>query len=144
MSKVIIYTDGACQGNPGPGGWAALLMYGDKEKMLQGGEPDTTNNRMELRACVEALSQLKSSQKVELWTDSKYVKHGVTDWSANWIKNGWKNSQKKEVKNRDLWELLLAVVKKHEISWHWVKGHSGHKYNDRVDEAAREAIGKYD
>lgn len=142
MSKVIIYTDGACQGNPGPGGWAALLMYNGKEKMLQGGEEDTTNNRMELMACLEGLGQLKGRQDVELWTDSKYVKNGVTIWSAGWIRNGWKNSQKKAVKNRDLWELLLAVVAKHSVSWHWVKGHSGNKYNEMVDEAAREAIGK--
>lgn len=144
MSKVIVYTDGACQGNPGPGGWAALLMYKDKEKMLQGGEKETTNNRMELQACVEALMHLKAGQTVELWTDSKYVKLGVTEWSQNWVKNNWKNAQKKPVKNKDLWESLLEAVKRHQVSWHWVKGHSGHPLNERVDEAAREAISKDD
>lgn len=142
MSKVVIYTDGACQGNPGPGGWAALLMYKDNEKMLQGGEDDTTNNRMELKACVEALKKLKGKQTVDLWTDSQYVKKGVTEWSHGWVRNGWKNANRKPVKNKDLWEKLLEVAKKHDVKWHWVKGHSGHELNERVDQAAREAIGK--
>lgn len=138
--KVVIYTDGACRGNPGPGGWAALLMYGEKEKMIQGGEADTTNNRMELMAAVAALRQLKRSEVVVLWTDSQYVRRGVTEWSHGWIKNGWKNSQKKPVKNKDLWQALLEEAKKHQVEWHWVKGHSGDPLNERVDQAAREAI----
>lgn len=137
---VRIYTDGACRGNPGPGGWAALLLYGDKEKMIQGAEADTTNNRMELMAAVSALESLKyDNVSVELWTDSQYVRKGVTEWSKNWIKNDWKNAQKKPVKNQDLWKMLLAVANKHHVKWHWVKGHSGDPLNDRVDEAAREA-----
>lgn len=142
MNKVVIYTDGACQGNPGPGGWAALLMYKGTEKMLQGSEKDTTNNRMELMACIEGLKKLKGSQVVELWTDSQYVKKGITEWIKGWVNNDWKNAQKKPVKNMDLWQALLEVSEKHTVSWHWVKGHAGNDLNERVDQAAREAIGK--
>jgi ribonuclease HI len=144
MTKVVIYTDGACQGNPGPGGYAALLMYKGKEKMLQGGEKDSTNNRMELLACVEALFHLKESCEVDLWTDSRYVKDGITVWSKNWVKNGWKSASKKPVKNKDLWQRLLDASARHQVKWYWVKGHSGHDLNDRVDLAAKEAVGKYE
>lgn len=142
MNEVVIYTDGACQGNPGPGGWAALLIFKGVEKMLQGSEENTTNNRMELKACIEGLKKLKGSQRVTLWTDSQYVKKGITEWVRAWVKNGWKNAQKKPVKNMDLWKELIEVSEKHQVSWHWVKGHAGHDLNERVDQAAREAIGK--
>ena len=137
---VTIYTDGSCQGNPGPGGWAALLMCDGKEKMLTGCQDNTTNNRMELQAAISALLALKGSQEVDLWTDSQYVRLGITQWIKGWEKNGWKNSQKKEVKNKDLWQDLIYQTNRHTVNWHWVKGHSGHEYNERVDEAAKEAI----
>jgi len=140
MKKVTIYTDGACSGNPGPGGWGAVLIYGDNEKHLNGGEADTTNNRMELMATIESLNSLKSSCKVELFTDSKYVMDGITKWVHGWIKNNWKNSQKKPVKNDDLWKKLLLAIEPHDINWNWVKGHSGDKYNDMADELAVNAI----
>lgn len=142
MSIVKIYTDGSCLGNPGYGGWACLMMYGDKEKMLSGAEKDTTNNRMELSAAVKALEALKRQSKVEIWTDSQYVRRGVTEWSHSWVRNNWRNSQKKPVKNKDLWQVLIELSKKHDIDWHWVKGHSGDEYNERVDEAARLAAEK--
>lgn len=141
MSKrVKIYTDGACSMNPGPGGWAALLIYQDKERMISGFEAETTNNRMELQAAIEALRALKGSQEVNLWTDSTYVKQGITTWIFNWKKNNWKNAQKKPIKNQDLWVLLDEMQSKHRVKWHWVKGHSGHPENDRVDEAARSQV----
>ena len=142
MAVVKIYTDGSCLGNPGTGGWACLLMYGDHEKLLSGAEHETTNNRMELYAAYHALSVLKKASQVEIWTDSQYVRRGVTEWSANWVRNQWKNSQKKPVKNADLWKDLLEVAKGHQIKWHWVKGHSGDIHNERVDEAARLAAEK--
>jgi ribonuclease HI len=126
--------------NPGPGGWAALLIYQDKEKMISGFEAETTNNRMELQAAIEALSALKGLQEVDLWTDSTYVKQGITTWIFNWKKNNWKNAQKKPIKNQDLWVLLDEMQSKHRVKWYWVKGHSGHPENDRVDEAARHQV----
>ena len=137
--KVLIYTDGSCLGNPGTGGWAALLMRGQHEKLISGSALNTTNNRMELQAAVEGLRALKRATKVEVWTDSQYVRRGITEWIQNWVKNQWKNAAKKPVKNADLWQQLLEVTQMHQISWHWVKGHSGDAHNERVDQAAREA-----
>lgn len=140
MKKISIYTDGACSGNPGKGGWGAVLIYNSTEKEISGYSENTTNNRMELQAVIEALSALKSSCEVDLYTDSKYVQEGITKWIFNWQKNGWKNSQKDEVKNSDLWQILLEVQKPHKISWHWVKGHADNIYNNRADKLARDAI----
>lgn len=137
---VEIYTDGACRGNPGPGGWAALLRYGDAEKVIKGAEADTTNNRMELMAAIQALAALTRSGKVSLTTDSQYVRQGITGWVAKWKKNGWKTAARKPVKNQDLWVELDKLTESHEIEWHWVKGHSGHPENELVDEAANVAI----
>lgn len=138
--KVKITTDGACLGNPGPGGWAALLDYSGKEKMLSGGEPETTNNRMELMAVIKGLSALKEGCTVSIVTDSKYVMDAFEqDWISGWLARGWKTSAKKPVKNQDLWEELIAEVERHRVSWTWVKGHSGHPENERVDAAAQDA-----
>lgn len=137
---VDIYTDGACRGNPGPGGWAAILKYGDKETIIQGAETETTNNRMELTAAVSALKKLKRSCDIKITTDSKYLMDGVTTWLPNWKTNGWKTAAKKPVKNEDLWRLLDELVTNHKISWNWVKGHSGHSENERVDRLANEAL----
>mgnify|MGYP003624468775 CR=1 FL=1 len=136
-AAVIIYTDGACSGNPGPGGWGAILTHGDTSKELYGGEPDTTNNRMELTAAIEALNALKRPTRAELWTDSQYVKGGITGWIHGWKKNGWKTANRKPVKNVDLWQALDEALKRHQITWHWVKGHAGHDMNERADELAR-------
>ena len=138
--KVDIFTDGACRGNPGPGGWAALLRYGDTEKMFSGAEEQTTNNRMELMAAIEALEQLKKPMDVVLTTDSQYVKDGITKWIGGWKRKGWITSQKKPVKNVDLWKRLDAAVANHSVEWKWVKGHSGHTENEMVDQAANVAI----
>lgn len=138
--KVLIYTDGACSGNPGPGGWGAILMWGAHKKELWGGEATTTNNRMELLAAISALEALKRPSKVELWTDSAYVKDGISKWIHGWKKNGWKTADKKPVKNEDLWKRLDTALKAHAIEWHWVKGHAGHPENERADELARMAI----
>lgn len=141
MKKVVIYTDGACSGNPGPGGWGAVLMYGQFKKELSGGEKMTTNNRMELMAAISALNALKEPCEVDLFTDSVYLCRAFSEnWVTNWQRNGWKTSGKKEVENRDLWELLIAHTQKHNISWHKVKGHSDNAYNNRCDELARGAI----
>ena len=137
---VEIYTDGACRGNPGPGGWGALLRYRGHEKSLKGAEANTTNNRMELQAAINALQALKRPSQVDLTTDSKYVKDGITQWMDNWKKRGWKTSAKKPVKNEDLWRTLDELVSKHHVNWHWVKGHSGHDENEYVDQLANEAI----
>lgn len=139
LSYVEIATDGACKGNPGPGGWGALIRFGDKEKEISGGEPDTTNNRMELRAAIEALNALKRPCKVKLSIDSTYVKDGITQWVFNWQKNGWRTAAKKPVKNADLWQDLLEAVKRHDIEWHWVKGHAGDADNERADILASDA-----
>jgi ribonuclease HI len=137
---VDAYTDGACSGNPGPGGWGALLRITGRERELSGAEPATTNNRMELMAAISALEALKRPCKVRLYTDSTYVRDGVTKWIHGWKKNGWKTSDKKPVKNVDLWQRLDAARTPHQFEWIWVKGHSGHAENDRVDALAREAI----
>lgn len=138
MSDIVdIYTDGACSGNPGPGGWGALLIYKGTEKELSGGELETTNNRMELMAAIQALEALKRPSKVRLHTDSMYVKDGITKWIHNWKVNGWKNAAKKPVKNAELWKRLDQALERHDISWHWVKGHAGHEQNERADALAR-------
>lgn len=140
MKKVDLFTDGACSGNPGPGGWGALLRYGAHEKELSGGAAATTNNRMELQAVIEGLRLLKSRCTVTIHTDSRYVMDGVTKYMANWKRNGWKTADKKPVKNIDLWEQLDAELSQHAAFWIWVKGHAGHAENERVDELARAAI----
>ncbi len=141
LPRVEIYTDGACSGNPGIGGWGVILRYKDTEKELSGGEINTTNNRMELTAVIEALKALKTACNITLYTDSKYVMNGITEWLENWKKNGWKTSNKKgAVKNIDLWQTLDELVLKHEIRWVWVKGHAGHIENERVDTLARSEV----
>lgn len=140
MKKVLIYTDGACRGNPGPGGWGALLRYAAHEKMLSGAELDTTNNRMELTAAIRALEALRQSCEIELYTDSQYLRKGMTEWMPKWKKSNWKTANKKPVKNIDLWHQLDQHVIKHQITWHWVKGHSGHPENELADELANQAI----
>ena len=135
-----IFTDGACRGNPGPGGWGAILKYQNQEKELHGADPETTNNRMELMAAIQALEALKKSCDITLTTDSKYVIQGITDWLKNWKKNGWKTAAKKPVKNADLWQRLDQAVQPHQIDWQWVKGHSGDPGNERADELANIAI----
>ena len=138
--KVEIFTDGACKGNPGPGGWGALLRYGNKEKEINGYEPSTTNNIMELTAVIEALKQIKKPYAINITTDSTYVKNGITDWIQNWKNNGWKTAAKKNVKNKELWIELDGLIQSHKINWIWVKGHSGHPENERADELANNAI----
>ena len=140
MSEVEIFTDGACRGNPGPGGWAALLRSQGIETMLSGAEPETTNNQMELMAAIQGLEALKRTSSVALTTDSQYVRQGITQWIHGWKRNGWKTSQKQPVKNKELWQRLDAAVESHDVQWHWVKGHSGHEENERVDQAANDAI----
>ncbi len=140
MDKVTIYTDGACRGNPGPGGWGAILQYGDHEKELYGAEKETTNNRMELMAAIRALEELKRPCDVTLTTDSQYVKKGITEWLESWKRRGWKTADKKPVKNQELWQRLEKATEKHKIHWKWVKGHSGHAENERVDLLANHAI----
>ena len=139
---VTIYTDGACKGNPGPGGWGALLEAGSARKELCGGEASTTNNRMELTAVIEALGALNKPCRIALYTDSKYVMDGLNEWLPNWKKRGWKTADKKPVKNQDLWQALDTAVARHEITWHWVKGHAGHPGNERADTLANEGIAK--
>jgi ribonuclease HI len=138
--KVLIYTDGACKGNPGPGGWGALLRMGAHEKELFGGEPETTNNRMELAAVINALASLKRSCAVEVYTDSQYVRNGITEWLAQWRRRGWKTADRKPVKNIDLWQALEREAGRHEVQWHWVKGHAGHDGNERADELANRGV----
>ena len=143
MNRVTIYTDGACSGNPGPGGWGAVLLSGEHRKEISGGEAQTTNNRMELTAAIEALRALKSPSQVDLYTDSTYVKKGITEWIQNWKKNGWKRRSGRKllpVKNADLWRELDSLVAKHDVSFHWVEGHAGNEENERCDELARGAI----
>ncbi len=139
LPRVEIATDGACKGNPGPGGWGAILRMGDKERELSGGEPLTTNNRMEMMAVVEALNALKRPCAVTLSTDSRYVMDGLTKWIKGWQRNGWRTADKKPVKNADLWQALLAAAKPHRIEWQWVKGHAGHPENERADALASAA-----
>lgn len=141
MSKVVdIYTDGACRGNPGPGGWGAFLRYDGHEKELYGGERETTNNRMELMAAIMALESLSRPCKVRLTTDSEYVKNGISEWMVAWKQRGWRTANKKPVKNRELWERLDAAVQRHDVEWHWVRGHSGHPENERADQLANRGI----
>lgn len=140
MDEVTIYTDGACRGNPGPGGWGALLIYGIHQKELFGGEKETTNNRMELMAVIQALSALKRPCHITLYTDSQYVKNGITQWIHNWKKNKWKTADKKPVKNADLWQELDIIQQKHQIDWNWVKGHAGHPENEKADALANQGI----
>ncbi len=141
--KVTIHTDGACSGNPGPGGWAAILSYNGTEKELSGGAVDTTNNRMELTAAIEALNALKRPVTVDLYTDSVYVRDGITKWIADWKTRGWKTAAKKPVKNADLWESLDAAIAPHTVRWHWVKGHAGDPMNERADALARAAMAPF-
>ncbi len=140
MKRVDIFTDGACQGNPGPGGWAAILVSGQYRREITGYEPATTNNRMELMAALEGLRNLKQPCEVDLYTDSQYLKNGMEQWLAKWKKNGWRTTGKQPVKNADIWEQLEAEAAKHTMRWHWVKGHSGHAENERCDALANEAI----
>ena len=137
---VEIFSDGACSGNPGPGGWGTLLKYNGHEKELSGFEARTTNNRMELMGAIAGLESLKRPCRVHLTTDSEYLKRGMTEWIDGWVRRGWKNSQKKDVANRDLWERLLELTAVHQVEWHWVRGHAGHPENERCDELARAAI----
>jgi ribonuclease HI len=142
MKKVVIHSDGACYGNPGPGGWAAVLEYGHHKREVSGGVPATTNNRMELQAAIEALSVLKEPCEIEFYTDSEYVRNGVSGWLLNWKQNGWRTKSKKPVKNEDLWRALDASIAKHKIDWHWLKGHAGHIENERCDQLANHEIVK--
>jgi ribonuclease HI len=140
MKRVEIFTDGACKGNPGVGGWGVLLRYEGKEKTLYGGEADTTNNRMELMAAIQSLQALQEPCQVELTTDSQYVKNGINEWLSKWKSNGWRTAGKKPVKNQDLWQLLDEQAARHQINWHWVKGHNGHPENELADQLANRGI----
>ena len=141
--RVQVYTDGACSGNPGPGGWGVLLLWNDHEKELSEGEFETTNNRMELMAAIMGLESLKRGMALDLYTDSTYVRDGITKWIHNWKRNGWKTAAKKPVKNEDLWVRLDKAITRHDVEWHWVKGHAGHPENERADELARQGMTPY-
>jgi ribonuclease HI len=141
--KVQLYTDGACSGNPGPGGWGALMLWNNHEKELCEGEFETTNNRMELMAAIMGLDHLKRGMVVDLYTDSTYVRDGITKWIHNWKKNGWRTAAKKPVKNADLWRRLEVAVQRHQVKWHWIKGHAGNPENERADELARQGMTLY-
>lgn len=141
--SVTIYTDGACSGNPGPGGWGAILMWGDHRKELKGGEAQTTNNRMELMAAISALEALKASVTADLYTDSSYVRNGIMSWIHGWKRNGWRTADKKPVKNVELWQRLEQALTRHKVTWHWVKGHAGNPENERADELAREGMAEF-
>ena len=143
MTDAVIYTDGACSGNPGPGGWGALIERGGQEEALSGGEALTTNNRMELMAAIEALNAVAKGSSVTIYTDSQYVKGGITGWIHGWKRNGWKTSARKPVKNEDLWRQLDEAITHHEVDWRWVKGHAGHPGNERADELARQGMAPY-
>jgi ribonuclease HI len=140
MKSIAIHTDGGCHGNPGPGGWAALLTYGERSRHVSGGVPATTNNRMELQAAIEGLNSLKEPCEVAIYTDSSYVKNGITSWLAGWKRNGWQTKAKEPVKNADLWRALDTACARHRVTWHWLKGHAGHAGNERCDELANAAI----
>ena len=140
LPHVVIYTDGACSGNPGPGGWGAILTFGDREREIRGGEANTTNNRMELMAAISALEALKRPCRVDLHTDSQYLRDGVTNYLAKWKQNGWRTADKKPVKNIDLWQRLDAATHQHQMRWYWLRGHAGHAMNERADLLARQAI----
>ncbi|MEZ5492131.1 MAG: ribonuclease HI [Gammaproteobacteria bacterium] len=144
MKKIEMFTDGACRGNPGRGGWGVLLRYGSVEKQLHGGDPQTTNNRMELTAVIRGLEALKKSSRVVVTTDSKYVLDGITEWLPNWKKRNWKTAGRKPVKNLELWQQLDALVTRHQVEWHWVKGHSGHPENELADQLANKGIDELD
>lgn len=139
-NPVVMYTDGACSGNPGPGGWGVWMQFGEHEKELCGGASDTTNNRMELQAAIEGLNALKRSCRVELYTDSQYLRQGILEWVAQWQQRGWRTADRKPVKNQDLWQALVAATQRHELNWHWVKGHAGIAGNERADELARRGL----
>ena len=143
MKHVEIFTDGACSGNPGPGGWGAILRWNGSEKELSGGDAETTNNRMELMAAISALEALKESVTADLFTDSSYVRDGIGKWMFGWKKNGWKTADKKPVKNAELWQRLDAANKRHKVDWHWIKGHAGHPENERADELARAGMAPF-
>ena len=143
LNEVVIYTDGACSGNPGPGGWGVLMQFGDHEKELKGGEPDTTNNRMEVLAAIEALEAWKRPCLVNLHTDSVYLRDGITKWIINWKRNGWRTAAKKPVKNVDLWMRLEDAIERHQVNWHWVKGHAGNPGNEAADALARQGLDAY-
>jgi ribonuclease HI len=140
VSRVEVWTDGACRGNPGPGGWGVLLRTGKVERELKGAEPGTTNNRMELTAAIRALEALKRPCSVDLYTDSQYLRGGITEWMTAWKRNGWRTASRQPVKNQDLWQALEAAAARHEVRWHWVRGHSGHPENERADALANAAI----
>jgi ribonuclease HI len=140
VKQVVIYTDGACRGNPGPGGWGALLRYGDAEREICGGENPTTNNRMELTAAIRALASLREPCAVDLHTDSEYVRRGITEWLPRWKKNGWRTADRKPVRNADLWQQLEQAAARHRVHWHWVRGHAGHPENERADRLANRGI----
>ncbi|WP_334174884.1 ribonuclease HI [Pseudoxanthobacter sp.] len=141
--RVTAYTDGACSGNPGPGGWGVLLIWNGHEKELCGGEAETTNNRMELLAAITALESLKRSMAIDLFTDSQYVRNGIMNWIHGWKRNGWKTADRKPVKNAELWQRLDAATRNHQVEWHWVKGHAGHEGNERVDALARAGMAPF-
>jgi len=140
LKQVTIYTDGACRGNPGPGGWGAVLQYGEHQRELYGGEPDTTNNRMELTAALQALEALREPCEIDLTTDSEYVRKGITEWLPAWKRRNWKTADRKPVKNADLWQALEQAAARHRVRWHWVKGHSGHNGNEQADMLANRGI----
>jgi ribonuclease HI len=142
-ARIEIHTDGACSGNPGPGGWGAILTWGDKRRELKGGAPLTTNNRMEMTAAIEALTALRRPCRVDLYTDSVYLRDGITRWLKRWKANGWKTADKKPVKNVDLWQALEEALERHQVAWHWVRGHAGHDLNERADELAREGMAPF-
>ncbi len=143
MKKITIHTDGACLGNPGPGGWAAILSNGEVTREIHGGEPDTTNNRMEMTAAIAGLSALKEPCQVSLTTDSEYLRLGITRWIKNWVRNGWRTAARKPVKNADLWQQLQQLVEIHQVEWYWVKGHAGHPQNERCDALASQEAERY-
>jgi ribonuclease HI len=143
QKTIEIYTDGACSGNPGPGGWGAILIWGDHRKELMGGEALTTNNRMELMGAISALEALKTGVKADLYTDSAYVRNGITSWIHGWKRNGWRTADKKPVKNVELWQRLELALARHKVTWHWIKGHAGHPENERADELARQGMAEF-
>ena len=143
QATVEIYTDGACSGNPGPGGWGAILIWGDHRKEINGGEAQTTNNRMELMAAISALEALKKGVEADLYTDSAYVRNGISSWIHGWKRNGWRTADKKPVKNMELWQRLDTALARHQVTWHWIKGHAGHPENERADELAREGMAAF-